>query len=137
MQLFVAPSADVPIYRQIMRQIIEGIATGRLVPGEKLPSHRELAEQIVVAPLTVKKAYDELDALGYIATQRGRGTFVRDELPEPDRKEQAALLRRGARDLLAQAYLAGLGLSDVHRLVTAAGRELAERAAATPRRRMG
>jgi DNA-binding transcriptional regulator YhcF (GntR family) len=58
MHIAVNPSGELAIYRQIMRQIVEGIAAGRLKPGEKLPSHRELSEQIVVAPLTVKKAYD-------------------------------------------------------------------------------
>ena len=65
MQVIVNPSDELPIYRQIMRQIVEAIAGGRLKTGEKLPSHRELSERIVVAPLTVKKAYDELEALGF------------------------------------------------------------------------
>ena len=59
---------ELPIYRQIMRQMTEAIAGGRLKPGDRLPSHRELSEQLVIAPLTVKKAYDELEALGYIDT---------------------------------------------------------------------
>ena len=73
MQLVVNPSAELPIYRQIMRQITEAIAGGRLKAGQKLASHRELSEQIVVAPLTVKKAYDELEALGFIETSEGAG----------------------------------------------------------------
>ncbi|MBV9083318.1 MAG: GntR family transcriptional regulator, partial [Acidobacteriaceae bacterium] len=61
MQLFVSASDELPIYRQLMRQITDAIAVGRMKGGEKLPSHRELAEQLVIAPLTVKKAYDELE----------------------------------------------------------------------------
>jgi GntR family transcriptional regulator len=125
MQLVVNPSDELPIYRQIMRQITEAIAVGRLKAGEKLPSHRELSEQIVVAPLTVKKAYDEMEALGYIETRRGRGTFVCATLPPVDRNGQLDRLNRDARKLLAQAYLAGLGLPEVMDILRGARRELA------------
>jgi len=107
-----------------MRQITEAIAGGRLKPGEKLTSHRELAEQIVVAPLTVKKAYDELEALGFLETQRGRGTFVRATLPEIDRDGQLGRIRQDARKLLSQAYLAGIGLSEVISILNDADREI-------------
>src|SRR5580698_3174861 len=100
-----------------MRQITEAIAGGRLKSGDKLTSHRELSEQLVIAPLTVKKAYDELEALGFIETQRGRGTFVCEELPEPDAEAQGEQIRASARALLAQAYLAGLGFSDVQKVL--------------------
>ena len=113
MQLLIHPADDLPIYRQIMRQITEAVAVGRLSPGEKLPSHRELSEQLVIAPLTVKKAYDELELLGYLETKRGRGTFVCARLPQPDLARQRDELSDNARKLLAQAYLAGLSFPDV------------------------
>lgn len=125
MQIVISSTGELPIYRQIMRQITEAIAVGRLKAGEKLPSHRELSEEIVVAPLTVKKAYDELEALGYIETQRGRGTFVCATLPRLNRAAQLDGLRQDARNLLARAYLAGLGLPEVLELVRNAGREMA------------
>ncbi len=125
MQVVVNPSGELPIYRQIMREITEAIAVGRLKPGEKLPSHRDLSEQIVVAPLTVKKAYDELESLGYIETQRGRGTFVCATLPKLDRTAQLDRLQQDARKLLAEAYLAGLGLPELLKLLSRADRELA------------
>ena len=53
-------------------------------PGDKLASHRDLAEALVIAPLTVKKAYDELERAGYIVTRRGKGTFVAERLPSPE-----------------------------------------------------
>jgi GntR family transcriptional regulator len=112
-QLLIHPGDELPIYRQIMRQITEAIAGGRLRAGDKLASHRELSEQLVVAPLTVKKAYDELEALGYIETQRGRGTFVCARLPKVDRSEQRERVRQAARNLLSQAALAGLDLDEV------------------------
>jgi GntR family transcriptional regulator len=127
MDLFVNPAGELSIYRQIMRQITEAIAGGRLKPGEKLASHRELSEQLVVAPLTVKKAYDELEARGYIETQRGRGTFVCARLPRVDAADQKEQLREHARKLLSQAYLAGLRLPDVEKMLKDADRELTEK----------
>ena len=118
-------SADeLPIYRQIMRQIIEAIAGGRLKTGEKLSSHRELSERIVVAPLTVKKAYDELEALGFLETQRGRGTFVCATLPKIDREDQLERIRQEGRKLLSQAHLAGLRFSELVDLLKSANQEL-------------
>jgi GntR family transcriptional regulator len=125
-QLLINPSDELPIYRQIMRQIVEAIAGGRLKSGDRLASHRELSEQLVIAPLTVKKAYDELEALGYIETQRGRGTFVSAQLPEIDRADRVGQLQQSARRLLAQAYLAGLTLPDLVKLLQEANRELTE-----------
>jgi GntR family transcriptional regulator len=126
-QLLIQPGDELPIYRQIMRQITEAIATGRLRSGDKLASHRELSEQLIVAPLTVKKAYDELEAQGYIETQRGRGTFVCAKLPHLEAAAQSDRVRQAARNLLSQAYLAGMELEDVVRELHAADREMKER----------
>jgi len=122
--LLIHPADEIPIYRQIMRQITEAIAVGRLSPGEKLPSHRDLSEQLVIAPLTVKKAYDELELLGYLETQRGRGTFVCARLPKADRAQQRVEVDESARKLLAQAYLAGLSYPDVLEILERADRAL-------------
>src|SRR5450432_2420930 len=100
-----------------MRQITDAIAGGGLAPGEKLKSHRELSEELVIAPLTVKKAYDELEALGYIETQRGRGTFVCKKLPRANRADQRGRLADTARSLMSQAYLAGLDFPEVIEIV--------------------
>lgn len=126
MQLVVSPSDELPLYRQIMRQIMEAIAGGRLKGGEKLASHRDLSEQLVIAPLTVKKAYDELEALGFIQTQRGRGTFVCARRPQTDRSVQFGHIQRAARQLLSQAYLAGLSFREVMKTLEAADRELTQ-----------
>jgi GntR family transcriptional regulator len=124
MHIPINPADDLPIYRQIMRHLTDAIVGGRLAAGDKLPSHRELSELAVVAPLTVKKAYDELEAAGYIETQRGRGTFVCARLPKISRTSQQAQLMDLARGLLSQAYLGGLQLPDVITVLERADREL-------------
>jgi len=113
LQLHVNPSHELPIYRQIVRQITDAIAGGRMVGGERLPSHRDLAAQLVIAPLTVKKAYDDLEREGLITTRRGRGTFVSDSLPALDPVECRERLRDQAQSLLSQAALSGVPFSDV------------------------
>lgn len=113
MQLYVNPGDELPIYRQIVRQVSDAIAGGRLRPGDKLPSHRDLAEDLVVAPLTVKKAYDELEARGLIDTQRGRGTFVGERAVVQSPRERKDGLRDAAQRLLSQAALTGVPLSEV------------------------
>lgn len=96
-----------------MRQISDTIAGGRLRPGDKLTSQRELAEQLVIAPLTVKKAYDELQREGLIRTERGRGTFVTAAALALDPVEQRGRLRDPARQLLTRAHLTGVSLDEV------------------------
>ena len=113
MRLLIHPGDELPIYRQIMRQITESLSVGRLLPGEKLPSHRDLAEELVIAPLTVKKAYDELELLGFIETQRGRGTFVCLKQPKIKMADQREQIDAAARNLLSLAYMVGLDLDGV------------------------
>jgi GntR family transcriptional regulator len=125
-QLTINPSDELPLYRQIMRQITEAIAGGRLQSGQKLASHRDLSGQLVIAPLTVKKAYDELESLGFIETQRGRGTFVCARPPHADRSVQLEQIRQVSRRLLSQAYLAGLSFQEVVKALKEADRELTQ-----------
>jgi GntR family transcriptional regulator len=113
MQIHVHPGDELPIYRQIVRQVTDAIAGGRLRPGDKLLSHRDLAESLVIAPLTVKKAYDELELVGLIETQRGRGTFVSARLPEAAPGEKIHRLRDAAQRLLSQAALSGVPFPEV------------------------
>lgn len=113
MQIVISAGSDLPIYRQLMRQIRDAIAGGRLRPGDKLTSQRELAQQLVIAPLTVKKAYDELEREGLIRTERGKGTFVTATATALDPVQQRELLRDPARELLSRARLAGVAFDEV------------------------
>src|SRR6476620_4886295 len=70
------PSLGVPIYLQLMEQVKHAIETGALRPGEQLPGIRPLAEELVINPNTVAKAYRELEHEGVIELRHGAGAFV-------------------------------------------------------------
>jgi GntR family transcriptional regulator len=70
------PSLGVPIYLQLMEQVKHAIETGALLPGEQLPGIRPLAEELVMNPNTVAKAYRELEHEGIIELRHGAGAFV-------------------------------------------------------------
>jgi GntR family transcriptional regulator len=70
------PSWGVPIYLQLMEQVKHAIETGALRPGEQLPGIRPMAEELVINPNTVAKAYRELEHEGVIELRHGAGAFV-------------------------------------------------------------
>jgi len=72
-----SPTNPDPMYRQVTDRIREAIATGELSPDERLPSIRELAEALKVSVITIKRAYQDLEAGGFILTRPGLGCFVR------------------------------------------------------------
>jgi GntR family transcriptional regulator len=78
-----------PIYRQLMDQIRQAVARGRLRPGSRLPSVRVLSRELVVNPNTIARAYTELEREGVLNTRQGLGVFV----AEPQAELSAAARR--------------------------------------------
>jgi len=74
----VDPKSPLPIYEQLVTQIIRSIARGLLRSGEQMPSVRELAGTLLVNPNTVSRAYQELESRNFIVTMRGKGSFISD-----------------------------------------------------------
>ena len=70
-----------PIYRQIIQQIEYAILSGRVQPGDRLPTIRTLAVKLKTNPNTIAKAYNELEIRGVLATQVGSGTYISDKKP--------------------------------------------------------
>lgn len=76
MKMIISNSSSVPIYEQIKKSIIEQIVSDELKEDEAIPSIRNLAQDIKISVMTIKKAYDELEQEGYIISRQGKGTFV-------------------------------------------------------------
>lgn len=76
MKMIISNSSPVPIYEQIKNSIIEQIMNDELQEDDAIPSIRNLAQDIKISVMTIKKAYDELEQEGYIISRQGKGTFV-------------------------------------------------------------
>lgn len=84
------PSSATPIYRQVVDQVARAVASGALAAGDELPSVRAVAQQHVVNPMTVSKAYSLLELQGLVERRRGVGMIVREAAPAglPERLAQ-------------------------------------------------
>ena len=78
---FLDPANGVPIYRQIIQQIEYAILSGRMRPGDRLPTIRSLAVDLKTNPNTIARAYSELEILGILETQVGSGTYISEKKP--------------------------------------------------------
>lgn len=101
MTIIINNSSLQPIYEQIVSQIKEMIMKGELQENQMLPSVRALSKDIKISALTVKKAYDELEAEGFILTVHGKGSFVtsanQEIMLEEKKKEVEQLLEQAIR----------------------------------------
>ena len=79
MEIIIRNTTNQPIYEQICAQIKAQIITGKLSPGEALPSIRALAKDLRISVITTKRAYDELEAQGFLYTVAGKGCFVAEK----------------------------------------------------------
>ncbi len=122
MKLVIDEASGVPFWRQARDDIARRIGAGELPPGSPLPSLRELAASSLVSGITVKRAYEELEAMGLVYSHQGRGTFVaaagreaaREAAHTEVRAELAAVVNRGAdhgmgADALRAAFEDALG----------------------------
>ena len=104
----IEPGSSLPIYQQLVDQVRQAIASGRLTRGDRLPSLREVASELVINHLTVKQAYTRLEHDGLITTVRGRGTFVNAAASNALRTQVQDGLTQRMAELAASARRAGL-----------------------------
>ena len=94
-----------PIYAQLMDTLKRRIVTGRYLPGEKLPSVRDLAGTLSINPNTIQRAYRELEAAGYLISVPGKGSFAAESSPLQAQKKQELLAQ--IRSLAREAIVLG------------------------------
>ena len=117
MQLHISANDGVPIYLQIVNQVKYLVASGRLAPGEELPPIRVLAQQLLVNPNTVARAYRVLEEAGVVTKRSTAGTYVSDAGSPLARRERVKILTERVDALLAEARQLGVDLEELVRLV--------------------
>jgi GntR family transcriptional regulator len=106
-----------PIYRQIVEQVRLGVATGVLAPGDAMPSVRSLAEQHVVNPNTVVKAYAELVRDGVLESHHGKGFFVAEKRQVYSRAERLRRLRQALDAFVHEAVFLDFTAEQIRQVV--------------------
>ncbi len=115
----VDPLRNEPIYEQVSNQVRDAVIAGRLRPGDRLPSHRDLAATLVINHLTVKRAYEGLERDGIIETRRGLGTFVCRTADRALVRERRRELEHALKELLEAAAATGLTAAELRAMIDA------------------
>lgn len=117
MQLNISSDDGVPIYIQIVNQVKHLAASGRLAPGDELPPIRVLAEQLMVNPNTVARAYLELERAGLVTKRHGSGTYLSETRPPMPQREKIKILTSRVDALLTEARHLDVELSEIVKLL--------------------
>ena len=117
MLLDIDTNSPVPIYEQIVTQVIFGIAANAAPPGTLIPSVRDLAGRVLVHPNTVARAFQELERRGVVAAKRGRGMEVTAEGPLACRAQRREIVRSRIREALREAASSALTPDEIRKLV--------------------
>ena len=117
MRFTVDPTSSVPIYAQLVEQVKHAVAAGTLLQHAPLPSLRDVSTRLRISPLTVKKAYGELETLGIVLTEAGRGTFVSGDAGAFSTQYKQAALVQAVDRLLVEAHHLGASEEEIITLV--------------------
>jgi GntR family transcriptional regulator len=105
--------SGVPVYRQLIDQVMGGMAAGALAAGHQLPTVRQVAVDLSINPNTVVRAYRELEIRGVLETQQGTGTFISHQKVKRDDVERERQLTQLVTDFVARAGAAGFTIDDL------------------------
>jgi GntR family transcriptional regulator len=118
MRYSINTASRLPIYQQLGQQIREAIARGDLQPEERLPSVRQLSQELVINPNTVARAYTELERTGVLISRPGLGIFVAQPGTELTKAARDRRLLEGLDRWLTEAVHLGYAADEVTRLVS-------------------
>jgi GntR family transcriptional regulator len=105
--------SGVPVYRQIIDQVMGGMAAGTLSGGAQLPTVRQVAVDLAINPNTVVRAYRELEIRGMLETQQGTGTFISYQKVKRDDVERQRQINQLVGEFLTRAGAAGFTIGDL------------------------
>ena len=113
MNFIISNNSDVPIYQQIKNEIINSISNNDLKENDMLPSIRNLAKDLRISILTVKKAYDELEQEAYIKTVQGKGTFIPPRNKALIREKQISIIEKHIEQIVDIAKISNISKEEV------------------------
>ena len=113
MFIVISPLNPDPMYKQVTDQIKDAIADGTLKPEDRLPSIREMARELKISEITIKRAYADLENEGYILTRSGLGSFIADINRAKLRREKLVQARNEIRKILNTGKRFGIEPSDL------------------------
>lgn len=105
--------SGVPVYRQLIDQVLAAIATDKLRAGDQLPTVRQVAVDLAINPNTVMRAYREMEIRGVLDTQQGAGTFIAEQKAVAPSEERGRRLAQLADELVARAGSLGFTLAEL------------------------
>lgn len=117
MLIQIEPQSDVPIYEQVTRQIIEGIAKGEMKPGDMLPSVRNLAADLGVNMHTVNKSYHELEAKGILTIRAKSGAIIRSAEERTLTPEQLKQIEKNLKPVVAEGMVLGATANQIEHMM--------------------
>lgn len=117
MQIHISPSDGVPIYLQIVKQIKYLVSANRLSLGEELPPIRVLAEQLLINPNTVARAYRELELAGIVQKRRTTGTYVSNLGSRLNRRDRLKAVTQRIDALLAESRQMSFSVDEIVQLL--------------------
>ena len=121
MFIVISPLNPDPMYKQVTDQIKDAIADGTLKPEDKLPSIREMARELKISEITIKRAYADLENDGYILTRSGLGSFVADINLDKLRRQKLSELKQELNKLLTIGRRFGISSSDLAKILKELG----------------
>ena len=117
MNIQINNSSDDPIYLQIKNQIKSQIISGDLQVGDKLPSIRFMAKELRISMITAKRAFDELEAEGFIDSVQGKGNFVARQNNELIREEYLKKIEEKIQDIIEFSDIIGLSNKEIMQMI--------------------
>lgn len=117
MNILLSKSSDKPIYEQIKNQIKKSIIRGEMVEGESLPSMRELAKNLQVSVITTKRAYEDLEAEGYVTSFVGKGTYVAKQNLAVLKESKVTQIEEKLLEIIRDSKVIDLSLEELQLLV--------------------
>lgn len=117
MNIIISNTRDEPIYQQIVTQFKNMIFTGKIMPGDSLPSIRNLAKELQISVITTKRAYEELEREGLIETVGGKGSFVSGQNKEFIRERRLKVMEEKLNEVVTESKAMGISLEDIQAML--------------------